>query len=157
MLAGMGRRRTQLELKARDHALAQRLAGMRSDPRTAERLRFALLAATGRHTLEELAVQVGRRRSTLQLWLAKFQAGGLAGLLERDAPPGARSPIATAKVQRQLRAGLKAGRWTSAAEVARWLAQTHGIERSRKAIYYWFAKHGVPAPGAGTASEADVG
>lgn len=150
----MGRRRTQLELDGAEHAAAQRLALSQTDPRNAERARFALLAATGRHTLEELAGLVGRRRSTLQLWLAKFRAGGLAGLLERDAPPGAASPMAEAKVRQQLQAGLHSGRWTSAAEVARWLAETHGIRRSRKSIYYWFAKHGVPAPGAGQAKSA---
>ena len=146
----MGRRRTRLELDAAESALADRLARGRSDPRTAERARFALLAATGRYTLEELAERVGRQRSTLQLWLGKFAKGGLNGLLERDTPPGATSPLAGARLQRELRAGLKAGRWSSAAQLARWLAQEHGIERSRKSMYYWFTKHGVRAPGAAT-------
>ena len=47
--------------------------------------------------------------------------------------------------QRQLQAGLQAGRWTSAAHVAAWLEETHGISRSRKSIYYWFAKLGLSA------------
>ena len=85
--------------------------------------------------MEELADQVGRRRSTLQTWLRKFQAGGLAGLLERDAAPGVSSPLGAARVQRQLQAGLQASRWTSAAHVAAWLEETHGISRSRKSIY----------------------
>jgi predicted transcriptional regulator len=37
-----------------------------ADPRVVERVGFALLGATGQFTLEELAEQVGRRRSTLQ-------------------------------------------------------------------------------------------
>ena len=41
--------------------------------------------------------------------------------------------------------GLQAGRWTSAAHVAAWLEETHGISRSRKSIYYWFAKLGLSA------------
>ena len=105
-----------------------------------ERVGFALLGATGLHTMEDLAKLVGRRRSTLQTWLTKFQAGGLAGLLERDAAPGVVSPVGTPKVQRELQAGLKSGRWTTASEVAAWLKQTHGIERSRKSIYYWLHK-----------------
>ncbi len=143
----MGRRRTRLGLDTAERAAAQRLLRSSADARTAERMRFALLAATGRHTLEELAVQVGRQRSTLQSWLAKYQTGGLIGLLERDTPPGLASPLGTGKIESQLQAGLKAGRWTSAAHVARWLRETHGITRSRKSLYYWFAKWGTPPPG----------
>jgi hypothetical protein len=58
------------------------------------------------------------------------------------------SPVGEARIQRQLRAGLAAGRWTSAAHVAAWLRETHGIRRARKSIYYWFQKHGLPAPAA---------
>ena len=139
----MGRKRTQLNLSPAEQTEAQRRLRAGSDPRTLEWVRFALLGATGRHTLEELATKVQRQRSTLQNWLGKFQAGGLAGLLERDTAPGVVSPVARAKVQRQLVAGLKAGRWTSAAHVAAWLQETHGITRSRKSIYYWFEKFGL--------------
>ena len=143
----MGRRRTQLELSPSERRAAMRLARADADPRVLERLTFALLCSTGAYTLEELAVKVGRQRSTLQNWLAKFQAGGLDGLLERDTPPGVTSPLGEAALQRQLQAGLKAGRWTSAAHIVEWLKETHGITRSRKSIYYWFEKCGVPAPG----------
>lgn len=139
----MGRRRTHLNLSSAERCEAQHLARVDADPRVVERVRFALLGATGQHTMEELAAHVGRRRSTLQSWLIKFEAGGLAGLLERDASPGITSPIGSARVQRQLRAGLKAGRWTSAAHVAAWLGEEHGIKRSRKSIYYWFEKLGL--------------
>ena len=139
----MGRRRTRLELSAAERREALRLARAGADPREVERAGFALLGATGQFTMEELADQVGRRRSTLQTWLKKFQAGGLAGLLARDAAPGVTSPLGAARVQRQLQAGLKAGRWTSAAHVAAWLEETHGITRSRKSIYYWFEKFGL--------------
>lgn len=139
----MGRKRTQLELSPAERAEAQRLLRSGADPRIRERARFALLGATGQHTLEELATKVQRQRSTLQNWLGKFQAGGLAGLLERDTAPGVVSPVARAKVQRQLVAGLKGGRWTSAAHVAAWLQEAHGITRSRKSIYYWFEKFGL--------------
>lgn len=143
----MGRRRTQLHLSPAERREAMRLARADADPRVLERLTFALLGSTGAYTLEELAVKVGRQRSTLQNWLAKFEAGGLDGLLERDTPPGVTSPLGEAALQRQLQAGLKAGRWTSAAHIAAWLKETHGITRSRKSIYYWFEKYGVPAPG----------
>jgi len=132
-----------LDLSAAERAAAHQLQRSCHDPRAVERLRFALLGATGRHTLEELARMLGRSRATIQNWLGKFATGGMKALLERDTAPGVSSPLAGKKVQRQLQAGLKAGRWTSAAHVAAWLEQEHGIRRSRKSIYYWFEKWGT--------------
>ena len=143
----MGRRRTQLDLSPAEALEAQRVVREGEDKRRAERARFALLGATGQLTLDELAAHLGRQRSTVQNWLGKFQAGGLEGLLERRTSPGVASPIAQRAIQRQLRAGLEQGRWTSAAHVAAWLLETHSIRRSRKSIYYWFEKYGVPPPG----------
>jgi transposase-like protein len=114
--------------------------------RQKERLRFALLAAEGRHTLEDLAERLGRARSTLQLWLDKFAAAGLAGLLERESPPGLRSPLGGVAVQAELQAGLRAGRWRSAEAIAQWLQAAHGITRARKSIYYWLKRNGWAAP-----------
>jgi hypothetical protein len=84
----------------------------------------------------------------LQLWLDKFAAAGLAGLLERESPPGLRSPLGGAAVQAELLAGLQAGRWRSAAAIAEWLQAAHGITRARKSIYYWLKRNGWAAPGA---------
>jgi len=145
-LGKMGRRRTQLALSAAEQAAVGRWLESTDDPRTAERLRFALEASTGQYMLEELARRLGRQRSTLQNWLARFELGGLDGLLARAGGPGRATPLAEAGLQRQLLSGLKERRWTSAAQVAAWLQETHGIQRSRKSLYYWFEKHGVPAP-----------
>src|ERR1039458_63865 len=65
----------------------------RRDRRTQERLRFALQAATGRHTLEGLAARLGRSRSTIQNWLDKFHAGGW-----RDCWNGTRRPELSARL-----------------------------------------------------------
>ena len=145
---GMGRKRTQLILtSAQRTQLTQQLQSA-TEARQKERLRFALLAAEGRHTLEDLAERLGRARSTLQLWLDKFDTAGLAGLLERESPPGLRSPLGGAAVQAELRAGLQAGRWRSAEAIAEWLQVAHGITRARKSIYYWLKRNGWAAPGA---------
>jgi hypothetical protein len=105
-----------------------------------------LKAADGSHTLEELADMAGRLRSTIQNWLNKFAAGGVAGLLERNTPPGMVGPLADVNIQQQLETGLNAGRWQSAAQVAVWLLETHGIRRARKSIYYWLRRNGWDAP-----------
>ena len=115
------------------------------DTREKERLRFALKAASGDYTLEDLAEMTGRVRATMQNWLKKLNAGGIPGLLDRGTPPGSISPLAAPDIQAQLRAGLAAGRWQSAGQVATWLKETHGIERATKSVYYWLAKSRSPA------------
>ena len=137
----MGRNRTRLELDAGQLSTVRRALRTSRDAREQKRLRFVLEGATGQHTLEELARLVGCSRSTLQNWLEKFSTGGLEGLMERETPPGAVSPSARPKIQKQLQAGVKVGRWKTAAEIAHWLLETHGIRRARKSIYYWLARH----------------
>jgi transposase len=146
----MARKRTKLgvgpevlsELKARLRATP--------DPREKERLQVVLWSTEGRHTLAELARLAGRARSTIQVWLDDFEAGGLVGLLERESPPGLSSPLGEPKVRQQLEAGLQAGRWRTAGQVALWLKETHGIKRAAKSLYRWLGKVGgalrVPRP-----------
>ena len=132
--------------------LAQVKARIRSvaDPRDKERLQVVLWATHGQHTLDDLARLAGRARSTIQVWLEDFTEGGLIQLLEREASPGKPSPVAETKVQAQLQAGLKVGRWRTAGQVAAWLKEAHGIERATKSLYYWLGKVGgalrVPRP-----------
>jgi transposase len=142
----MGRHRTQLKLSPAQARQLRQLLHSSRDDRLRERLQFALRAATGRNTLEDLARQLGRSRSTIQNWLVKFATGGLAALLERDTPPGMASPMASQTIQARMEAGWRAGQWRSAAEIAAWLNREHGIKRSRKSIYYWIHKFNAPAP-----------
>jgi len=133
----MGRHRTRLILSSRELHNVRRLHQTTGDRRLKERLQFALRAATGRETLEDLARHLGRSRATIQTWLAKFEADGIAGLLDRATPPGRFSPLSGEEIQAQLKAGLESGRWRSASDIAAWLETHHGIKRSRKSIYYW--------------------
>lgn len=143
----MGRTRTQLLLSAAQQAELPRRLRAATDPRERERLQVALWASSGRHTLEELSEMAVRSRATIQIWLSKFKAGGLSGLLARDTPPGSTSPLNRSRLQAQLRAGLASGRWSSAQAMSVWLRETHGIQRARKSLYYWLKKNGWPAPG----------
>lgn len=136
----MGRKRTKLSVSDSQRAKLIAQLDSVSDARARERLEMVLQAAGGRHTMDDIARIAGRARSTIQVWMDKYREGGVAKLLERDTPPGSTSPIGAARIQAQLKAGLKSGRWRSAAKVAAWLKKTHGIERSRKSLYYWFNK-----------------
>src|SRR5262245_11130192 len=133
-----------MKLSVSEPQLAELAASLESvsDARARERLKVMLRAAQGRHTLEGLARLAGRARSTIQLWIQRFNEGGVSKLLERKTPPGSTSPIGAGKIQKQLKVGLKSGRWRSAATVAAWLSDTHGIKRSRKSLYYWLNRSG---------------
>jgi transposase len=147
---GLARKRTKLAMS--EAAAAQLKNQIRSvtDPRDKERLQVVLWATSGQPSLDELARLAGRARSTIQIWLDHFTAGGLAKLLERETPAGQTSPVAAPKVQAQLQAGLKAGHWRTAGQVAAWLQEAHGIKRATKSLYYWLGKVGgalrVPRP-----------
>ena len=147
---GMGRNRTKLVMSATDAAQLKDQIRAATDPRDKERLQVELWATSGQHSLAALAGLAGRARSTIQVWLDDFADGGVAQLLDRTAPPGKPSPVAAAKVQAQLQAGLQAGRWRTAGQVAAWLQEAHGIQRATKSLYYWLGKVGgalrVPRP-----------
>jgi transposase len=146
----MARKRTKLAMTAAEAAQIKEQIRDTTDLRDKERLQVVFWATSGQHTLADLARLAGRARSTIQVWLDDFIEGGREQLLERAAPPGKPSPVAGAKVQAQLQAGLQAGRWRTAGQVAAWLKETHGIQRAAKSLYYWLGKVGgalrVPRP-----------
>lgn len=104
------------------------------------RLQAVLLATRGDVGWRDIAHMVGCARSSVQTWLANFQAGGLEGLLARKKAPGKASPLHAAAVQAQLRAGLQQGTWRTAGQMRQWLAREHGIKRAERSIYYWLGK-----------------
>lgn len=146
----MARKRTKLGVSPA--VLAELKARLRrtTDLRDKERLQVVQWATSGQHTLEDLARLAGRARSTIQIWLDHFEAGGVARLLQREAPPGLTSPLSQPQVQTELKAGLKSGRWRTAGQVAAWLKEAHGIQRAAKSLYRWLGKAGgalrVPRP-----------
>src|ERR1039457_4241304 len=107
----MARKRTKLVMPAAETARLKAQIRAATDPRDKERLQVVNWATSGQHTLADLARLAGRARSTIQVWLDEFAAGGSRQLLDRQASPGKPSPVAKAKVQAQLQAGLKAGQW----------------------------------------------
>ena len=121
-----------------------------TDSRQRDRMQAVQLATTGRHTHEEIAGLLGKARSTIQVWLDHYQAGQLTRLLERKTAPGKVSELQHPKIQADLQAGLQAGRWRTAGQIAAWLKQTHGLQRAAGSLYYWLGKVGgtlkVPRP-----------
>jgi len=146
----MGRKRTKLAMSATDAAQLKEQIRAATDPRDKERLQVVLWATGGQHSLAQLAQLAGRARSTIQIWLDDFTDGGVTQLLERTAPAGKSSLVAGARVQAELQAGLNAGHWRTAGQLAAWLHEKPGIQRAAKSLYYWLGKVGgalrVPRP-----------
>ena len=146
----MARPNFKLSVPAAEKALLEARFKATDEVRQRQRLQALLLATTGEHGYREIARIVGCSTSTFALWLNQCLAGGVAELLRRDSPPGQRSPVGTPEVQAGLRAGLTAGRWRTAAQVAAWLQEAHGLRRAAKSLYYWLGKVGgalrVPRP-----------
>ena len=146
----MGRPKLKLVVSAEQRAALRAALKENTALRQRDRLQAIQLASTGRHTFTEIAQLLGRARSTVQLWLDQYEAGELPGLLARKPAPGKASELQRPEVQAQLQAGLKAGRWRTAGQIAAWLAQAHGIKRAAGSLYYWLGKVGgtlkVPRP-----------
>jgi len=120
------------------------------DFRDRERLQAVKLAMSGQYSFDEISEAIGRSRSVIQIWIDRFEAEGIEGLLVRKKAPGKESPIASAKVLAQLRRGLEKGEWRTAAQIAAWLQKEHHISRAAQTMYYWLGKLGgalkVPRP-----------
>lgn len=146
----MGRHKLKLVITAAQQEELRGAFKTSTDLRDRDRLQAVQLATTGRHTHEEIAVLVGRARSTIQVWIDRYEARGLGGLLARKKAPGQKSPLQDPALQAQLQAELKKGTWRTAGQLAAWLQQTHGIVRAAKSMYYWLGKVGgalqVPRP-----------
>jgi transposase len=119
---GMGRPKLKLVIDTAQRQELREAFKENTDARQRDRLQAIQLAGTGRHTHEEIAHLLGRARSTVQLWLDQYEAGGLPRLLERKCAPGKASELQRPEIQAQLQAGLKAGRWRTAGQIAAWLA-----------------------------------
>jgi site-specific DNA-methyltransferase (adenine-specific) len=104
-----------------------------------QRLKAVLMATSGKHTLDEIALECGCARSTAHIWLEKFTRVGLPALLLSSAT-GRPSRIADPTVQAELRAGLREGELYTADEVVAWLRLTYGIECPAQSLYYWMRK-----------------
>ena len=146
----MGRPYYRLVMDAEERREVERLFRQVKDVRQRERLEVVRLASSGQRSLAEIAGQVGRSRSTVQVWLGTYESRGLEGLLERGKPGASQSPLQDEQLQQELRAQLAAGNFRTAGQAVRWLHQRHGIVRTVWSMYYWLKKCGavlrVPRP-----------
>ena len=100
------------------------------------RLQMLYLLASGQaHSRQQVAQLLGLSRNTIGRWLATYEAGGLAALLEIYVPSG-KAPSLTPPVLSSLEQALhQPTGFASYKELQHWLAQTHGVEVNDKTLY----------------------
>ena len=129
------------------------------DVRHKERLQVVLLAMGGQHTYEEIAQVVGRARSGVQSWIARFAAGGIAGLLERRSSPGRPSGL-RASTRKVIESGLREGRWVSAPQARVDISKKRKTPVPLRTVQRWLKQCGgavkVPRPVHIKKAEADA-
>jgi len=109
------------------------------------------LGLMGEQSLEQIAAAVGRARSTIQEWFARYRKGGPPLLLgDARAQNRGAEGLLSAQVREQFEAGLRKGLWRTAPQIAQWLRKEHGICAALPTIYKWLGKAGarlrVPRP-----------
>ncbi len=127
-------------LSADEAEALRRLSRSRTEPaRAVEHARMCWLAHEGRR-VAAIAAEVGVCEATVRAWIARFNAGGLAGL--RDAGRGGRPPTYTAAQVGEVVAasltdpgalGLPFASWTLD-RLAAYLAEERGIPMRRSRI-----------------------
>ena len=121
----MGPNKLKLVLAAAEREELRQALKTLTDPRSRDRVRAVQLATTGQHTHEEIALLVGRARSTIQQWIERYEAGGLNRLLKHKKAPGQKSPLQEPALQAKILEGLKKGIWRTAGQLTAWLEQSH--------------------------------
>lgn len=119
--------------------IKQRLRGL-TKPRERERLLAVQMALSGQWTLQQIADAVGRARSRIGAWMRLVQDEGLPALLGIHQGRG-RQPALKPKALKELRRGLRRGRWTRAKDAQQWLAERHQVRMGLGGVRYWLKKH----------------
>ncbi len=100
------------------------------------RLQMLYLLASGQaHSRQEVAQLLGLSRNTIGRWLATYEAGGLATLLEIYVPAGKAPSLAPPVLSSLEQALHQPTGFASSKELQQWLAQTHGVEVKYKTLY----------------------
>lgn len=101
-----------------------------------ERLHALYLLKTEQvHGLQELADLLGRAKSTIVLWLARYRTKGLVGLLEWNYHGGKRPALPESALQALRERLSQPEGFKSYLEIQHWLAAEHGLEIPYKTVH----------------------
>jgi transposase len=98
------------------------------------RLHELWLVRTG-HTTRETAEVLGVDERTVQRWLAWYRGGGLAPIATRHAGSQGAPSFLTPQQKTELVDEVATGRFRTAAEIRRWVAQQWGVSYTEGGMY----------------------
>ena len=97
-------------------------------PSTRDRLEMVRLGDAG-WSVPKIARHLGQHEQTVRLWIKAFLAGGFEALPNK--PRGGKQSALTAAMLESVRAEVvKGGRTWTAAQLAEWIAEHHGVRLS---------------------------
>ena len=144
----MARTRRKLDEQGDGKALLARLRRQRAGWQR-ERLLAVKWGLEGELTLEQIAAQLGRARSSIQQWFDAFRRGGVEALLSLKRGKGPPSRL-TPEMAQALSRKLQAGECRRAVDVHHWLGETYGLEVRLASVYPYLkglgARLKVPRP-----------
>ena len=86
-------------------------------------------------TIQELAQNLGRNRTTVQRWLRRYRQGGISQLLEQQMKLGRKPTIPQWAIQALSKRLQKPEGFHSYGEIQDWLERTLGISVSYKIVH----------------------
>ena len=87
------------------------------------------------HTTREAAEVLGVAERTVQRWLGWYRAGGLAPIEGRHAGSQGAPSFLTPEQQEELAGEVATGRFRTAAEIRRWVAERWGVRYTEGGMY----------------------
>lgn len=109
--------------------------------RQMERLMALRMGLSGEYTLAQIAAAVGRARSSVIVWMSVARQEGVTSLLGKHQGRGRTARLEGATFK-ELRQGVRRGRWKRAKEAQVWLQRRHGLNLSVSGVRYWLKKAG---------------
>lgn len=101
-----------------------------------ERIQLLYLLKSGQaQSVTHATAILGRGRATLQRWLAKYQDGGISGLLERQPHTGQLCQIPQAAQQELIQRLASPEGFASYREIQTWLEQDYGHLMSYQGVH----------------------
>jgi transposase len=123
------------------HELRTRAHQVGLAPSTRDRLEMVRLSDAG-WSVPRIARHLGQHEQTVRTWIKAFRAGAFAALPNK--PRGGKTSALSAPIVERVRAEVATGRrtWT-AAQLADWIAEHHGVRLSADRVRLHLRRAGI--------------
>lgn len=112
------------------------LLSQQKQKQTFERIQALYLLKTGQvQTVQNLAIIIGRHRTTIQGWLRRYREGGISCMLEMGKSSGRPSLIPDWAIERLLEELNSSKAFSSYGEVKDWLEKELGVRANYDVVH----------------------